>query len=152
MLTRLLVALSLLVALPAYASCTWTQSTNAIAAKVVCTTANESAPSAATDGLPLSAVVAGNKKLSGFSVTAEADSGQTLSGSGTLQAYLYDDQAAAWVRVPDLDLAVTASGIRRQGFPGFEVLAGRVGSRVAFVAVSVGVSAGGITLYLNGDI
>ncbi len=129
-------------------STTWT--TTGQTAKAVCTTGNESAPSAATEGLALYSTQTFSR-LKGFSVSAAADSGQTLSGSGSLQAYIYDDQAAAWVRVPDLDLSVTVSGGRYQGWMGYEVMAGRVNARIAFVPVSVGLSAGGITIFLNGD-
>lgn len=54
----------------------------------------------------------------GYYVRIEADSGQTLSGAGTLQAWRYDFGEGAWARVPDLDRTIPAgaSGMRRYGF------------------------------------
>jgi hypothetical protein len=145
---RGLLALVLLLSAPAaLATCTWSSTGNS-SAKIVCTSGNESAPTLATEGLSLTA---GGIALKGLGLTAEADTGQTFTAtpSGTLQAYLYDDVAAAWVRVPDLDVSVTATSLRRQGWQGFTVLAAR--GRIAFVPVSVTLSSGGITLYLNGS-
>ena len=40
-----------------------------------------------------------------------ATSGQTLSGAGTLQAYIYDRALAVWARYVAGDLSVTATSI-----------------------------------------
>lgn len=126
----------------ARAACTWSTLTSTTY-KVVCTTGNESAPTLESEGAPLG-------YFRGFNVTAEADSGQTFTAApgGTLQAYLWVDAAQAWVRVPDLDLSIGAASVRRQAFMGFQVVSPR--GRIAYVPVSVTLSAGGITLYVAG--
>ena len=90
------------------------------------------------------------KPLSAVGLTAEADASQTLSGGGTLQAYVYDPQAAAWARCPDCDLALSLASVRRQSFPAFDVKVGLPGARVAWIPAGVTVSSGGVTVYLNG--
>jgi hypothetical protein len=137
-LLALLVALSLPAA--ASATCTWTN-TNAYEAKLVCTTANESAPSAATDGFDFS------QCLKGVSLFICADSGQTLSGSGTVKLYQRHPIAALWGEIPDLNVSPTVSSVRCQGFPGIWSVVAQ--GRLAVQPVSVGVSSGGFTAWLT---
>lgn len=100
------------------------------------------APTLATEGMGLHGVT-------GFRVSICAESGQTLSGTGNLRAYLYHTDAALWMRNPDLDLAVDASSVRCQAFP--DMTTGTtVGHRVLFAADTVGVS-GGTTVTVRID-
>lgn len=84
----------------------------------------------------------------GFYLILEADSGQTLSGAGTMRAWRYDFGSSAWARVPELDLAVpaAASGLRRVAW-GDRTSAVRSGC-VLYAADSVTVSAGTLTVRL----
>jgi hypothetical protein len=105
-----------------------------------------SAPSASTEGLSLNCV-------DGFCVVVEAPSGQTLSGAGTLQAYIWDPLlnagAGAWARMPAGDKSVTGTAAR-QAFAADEVLSGR-GGRVIYIPSSVTVSSGTTcTVYILG--
>jgi hypothetical protein len=88
----------------------------------------------ATDGVSLSG-------LKALSVVVEAEATRTLSGGGTLQAYMYDSSVAAWYRVPELDCTVSSSGVRRAAY-NFVIEATRSSARIAFVPDSVTVSAG----------
>lgn len=132
-------ALIALSPLAAWASCTWT-STGTFTAKLVCTSANESIPSASDAGLSLL-----NCKK-GVAVFIEADSGQTLSGSGTLKVAVYNEQAKAWGEVPDLAISPTVASARYQGFAAIWVADSS--GRIAVYPVSLGVSSGGLTAYL----
>jgi hypothetical protein len=134
-----LVALSLPMA--ATATCTWTTLADT-EFKVVCTTANETAP---TTGTTAGWEVAQCKK--GFNVFIAADSGQTLSGSGTVQVHIYDANLAIWGQVIDLALLPTAATVRGQGFAGIWAVV--TGGRLAVVPVSVGVSSGGFTAHVT---
>jgi hypothetical protein len=134
-----LVALSLPMA--ASATCTWTTLSDT-EFKVVCTTANETAP---TTGTTAGWEVAMCRK--GFNVFIAADSGQTLSGSGTVQVHIYDANLAIWGQVIDLALSPTAASVRGQGFAGIWAVV--TGGRLAVVPVSVGVSSGGFTAHVT---
>src|SRR4051812_46307439 len=83
------------------------------------------APTLATEGMSLVGV-------KGFRVSICAQSGQTLSGAGSLRAYLYHSDAALWMRNPSLDLSVTAAGVRCQAFPDFVTGADPGNHRVLF--------------------
>ena len=84
----------------------------------------------------------------GITVTVCADSGQTLSGAGTLTAYNRDESIALWATVPDFNLTVSSSARRCQSFAGFNVDV-PVG-RVTWVPTGVTVSGGGVTVYISG--
>jgi hypothetical protein len=127
---------------------TWTD--NGLSANAVCTTGTEAAPSGAV-GLALCASSLGGKRLSGVSVTLAADAGQTLSGAGTLTAYVYHPDLGAWSRAPDLDLGVSSTVRAQTWFVG-TVPVGRPGSRIAYVPTGVTMSAGGLTVYVDGDL
>ena len=121
------------------AAATWTL-TGSTSVKAVAGSGTADAPTLATQGMNLA-------NVGGFSVVASADSGQTLSGAGSLQAYLYDDNVARWARCPDLDLTCGTASVRDLAFPGFSVLSPR--GRIAYVPSGVTVSSGGVTIYLN---
>jgi hypothetical protein len=117
--------------------------------KSVFSTGSEAAaaPTLATQGQPL-------LEMAGLYVAIEADSTRTLSGAGSLTAYIYDSAPgafAAWVRCPDLDLPVpaSASGLRRVAFSGLQLVAPR-GTRLMYIPVGVTLSAGGLTVYQMG--
>lgn len=106
-----------------------------------CTTA---APATtATQGMSL-------LQLKAFRLSICAASGQTLSGAGTMSAYVYQSGEGRWLPDPGLNQTVTAT-TRCQAFPDFQV--GGSFDRVQFVATGVTVS-GGLTLdvLLDGQI
>jgi hypothetical protein len=143
---RYLVALLVAgLALPAHADCVWT-TLNTLAAKVVCGDGDEVAPSAATDGLALDPGIPFGNKPRGLSIVAAADATRTIT-SGTLKAYVYSDDAAAWARVPELDLTVSEAGNRYVSWSGFNVTVPK--GRIAYIPSVVVLSAGGITVYLQ---
>jgi hypothetical protein len=125
-------------------SITWT-ATGTRSAKAVCTTGTESAPS---DGLtPVDGLGAILSDAKGFYVTVEADSGQTLSGAGSLLCHLWNPISGVWARCPDMDFTVSIASKRGMGFLGAEVVSGR--GRVAYVPSGVTFSSGGLTIYIN---
>lgn len=129
---------------------TWTD--NSISAQGAFTTGTEAAPATATAGLSLCPPAFGSKRLKGVAVTLAADLGQTLSGAGSLLCYVYVPALAAWSRCPDLDVAVSVSGVRAQTWSAPEILVGQASSRIAYVPSGVTVSAGALTAYLDGDL
>ena len=137
---KLIVAAALVLPVSAWATCTVTQPSTTTA-KIVCTTANESAPTLATDGMN----VANCKRGVAPFVCAP---GGTLSGTGTMKVYVWNSYASAWGEVPDLALSVNASGTPVcMGFGSLMVYVR--GPRIMLVPSSVGVSAGGVTTYLS---
>lgn len=80
-------------------------------------------------------------------VSVLANSGQTLSGGGTLDCWIYDDAQTFWFRLPELDLQVNWPGpgsttVRRgRMFPGIRIPP-RLGGRVLWVANGITVSGG----------
>ena len=99
-----------------------------------------SAPTLADDGIAIDVAT-------GFSVFAEADSGQTLTGTGSLFCYVYDRVFAAWIRAPALDMTISnVSGQRRLAFPSLEVFARR--GRIVYITNALAVSSGSVTVYL----
>lgn len=93
-----------------------------------------SAPTLATEGVSLEFV-------KNWRVIVSADSGQTLAGAGTLQAYHYNP-TTGWARNPDLDLtiSVTASTYRSQVFS--DVLVGPPMGRLRYVPSGITLSSG----------
>lgn len=136
------IALVVAIAIPstAFAACTFSSS-GSTDSTLTCTTGSGSAPTADTDGVALGPIG------QGFAVIVSADSGQTLSGAGTLLAYVYSGAVGRWIRCADLDITVGTSGVRDLTFNAIWV-AGRKG-RVAFVPSSVTVSSGGVTVFIN---
>ncbi len=91
------------------------------------------APTLVTEGLNLRGVI-------GFRVTVCANATRTLSGTGTLQAYVWDNDLLRWIRNPALDISVSTSGVRCLAFPDIRTAA--ASGRVLFAANAVTVSAG----------
>lgn len=144
-----LTAVLLALALPLLASAapaTYTDTGNGVAG--VCASGTCDAPVEAaglTDGLPMTRTFTSTK---GLTVTVCADDTRTLSGAGTLTAYIRDPSVALWATVPDLNLTVSSSARRCQSFSGFLVTL-PIG-RITWVPTGVTVSAGGITVYVSG--
>ena len=120
------------------AAATWS-SPDPKTSKAVSGSGTTDAPTLATQGLELD-------RVAGFFVTAEADSGQTLSGAGALTAYWYDNATAAWSRVPAMDLATTTATVRRLTLH-VSAVANR--GRIAYAPTGVTVSSGGVTIYIT---
>lgn len=97
------------------------------------------APSTSSEGISMS-------QVTGFKLSVCATTGNTLSGAGSLKAYLYNPVAALWMRNPALDVNVTATGERCQVFPDFTVSAPAITGgdpyRALWGTSSVTVSAG----------
>lgn len=93
------------------------------------------APATATLGMALGGVKS-------FRLSVCAASGQTLTGAGTLDVWLYDSVDALWKLNTGLELAVDASGVRCQVFPDFPVDVSKDGTRVLPATNSVTVSGG----------
>jgi hypothetical protein len=87
----------------------------------------------ATEGLNLDG-------LKGFRVCVAAASAQTLSGAGTLDAYLYDYNTARWAINPGLALTQSTSGVRDRCFPDQRVSVPT--GRVLYAANGITVSGG----------
>lgn len=85
--------------------------------------------------------------VSAVAVTVCAASGQTLSGGGSLQAYLYDATTQVWARAPDLDLSTTVASVRCLTFPAMYV-PGSAG-RIAWVTNAVTASTNNVTVYIK---
>jgi hypothetical protein len=122
------------------AAATWTNPSGTTAV-AVCAQAGVTcdAPTLATQGLSLD-------NVQGYSVTACAASSQTLSGAGTLTAYVYDDAVGLWSRIPELDLTVGTATIRCITFLGVWAAAPR--GRVAYVPTTVTASSNSVTVYM----
>lgn len=103
-----------------------------------------SVPTSTSNGMQLYGV-------QGFRLTVCAPSGQTLSGAGTMQAYLCDAAKSVCSRNKGLDVTVNASSVRCQVFPDFTVgVVPWADSTVEFVASGVTVSSGTpLTVYLD---
>lgn len=69
-----------------------------------------SAPASATDGIALRGIV-------GYRLSVCATSTNTLSGAGTVLAYVYVPTQGAWARNPSLDFTMSASSVKCQLFP-----------------------------------
>lgn len=89
----------------------------------------------ATDGLPLS----GDETAS---ATLVAPSGQTLSGAGTLNCYVYDQTVGLWARCTAGDVTTIPSGSRAFASEAVGVSQGR-SSRIKWIPAGVTFSGGG---------
>jgi hypothetical protein len=141
---RKILALTILIpSLASAAAATWTNPSGTTAV-VACAQAGVTcdAPTLATQGLLLD-------NMQGLVVTACAASGQTLSGAGTLTAYIYDTTIGVWSRIPDLDLTVGTASVRCLSFAGIWVAAPR--GRVAWVPSTVTASSNAVTIYITGE-
>lgn len=100
------------------------------------------APSDAIHCLSASPVGLDLRDVRGYRVIVVAESGQTLSGGGTLRAYLYDFFEAAWVPNEQLDISMAdgKAGVRRNVFADIATMV-RAGC-VMYAADGVTVSGG----------
>jgi hypothetical protein len=99
-----------------------------------------SAPTLSTDGQPIQDLIA-------MTVVVDAGLGVTLSGTGTLQCYIYDAYVGAWARAKFGDLTVDDTS-RAQVFNAFTVLTPR-NARIKWVPNAVtfaGGGSGGVTV------
>jgi hypothetical protein len=137
MLRRALLAaaLTLVPAFALAAAPTWTTLAPRSVRGTCATGTCSDAPTLVSQGMNLEGV-------GGVTVHVCADSGQTLSGAGTLQAYVWNDQLQYWSRLIDRDLSVTHSAYRCQAFDVLWV--GGPRGRLAFVPSGVTVSSGGL--------
>ena len=140
---KILALLTLVPGLALAAPAVWTNPSGTTAL-AVCTTAGVTcdAPTLATEGLKLD-------NMQGLTVTACAAAANTLSGAGTLTAYIYDDTVGVWSRLFDLDLTVSGSPGRCISFAGIWVAAPR--GRVAWVPSVVTASSVSVTVYMVGE-
>lgn len=115
--------------------------TNGQSVKAVCSSGTETFGQGATDGVNIA-------NLRAIGVIVDADSAQTLSGAGTLQCWYQGPITGLWSRMSDLDLSVSLSSVRSQAYASMQIPASR--GRIAWVPSSVTVSAGGLTIYING--
>lgn len=106
------------------------------------------APTTATEGVSL-------LQVRGFRVAICAAVGQTLSGAGTLQAWVYQAKAQVWMRNPSLDLTISVTATscagaacRCQVFPDQRVPV-LYAHRVLYAANAVTVSGGTVTTYIT---
>lgn len=102
----------------------------------------KAAPTLITEGMLL-------EDVDGYRVIVSSATGTTLSGAGTLAAYIWDTDIAAWIRNPDLDLTVGTASVRRLAYPDQET---KVPSgRVYYAATGVTFSAGsdGVTVQIK---
>jgi hypothetical protein len=104
-----------------------------------CTTAGVTcdAPTLVTDGVSL-------KGVGGVTVTVCATTGQTLSGAGTLTAYVWNEATSTWANAPDYNLTVTSSSVRCQNFAPFWVA--DTHGRIAWVTTGVTASSNNVTV------
>lgn len=119
--------------MPLNASGTWTPIVTYTDATTVASGGTRAAPTLATDGMDIS-------DATGWRVIVSADSGQTLSGAGTVQIWLWSIALGRWVRNKQLDYSVAETGVRDAGSPDFAAYAGfgRVFPQVAGVTSSGG--------------
>lgn len=88
--------------------------------------------------------------LYGFRVCIHADSGQTLSGAGSLRAWVYDHGLSRWIANPGSDLTVSANSAGKRDACFNDQLVGvRVG-RVFYATDGVTVSGGSVTVRITG--
>ena len=99
-------------------------------------------PSTTADGMALGGVRS-------FRITVCAASGQTLSGAGSVQMWLYDPVAALWTRNPGLDQTITVTATscagaacQCQAFPDLVAGNNNMGFRVEPYLNAVTVSGG----------
>ena len=126
------------------AAATWS-SNGQWSVKAVCASGTADAPTLASEGIDL-------QGIRGFTVHVEADSTRTLSGAGTLDFYIWNNEGQRWGKLcsstgAQVQYTVAASGVRSCGYQGFEVIDSK--DRIAIVPTGVTVSAGGLTIYIN---
>lgn len=109
-----------------------------------------SAPTDPLDGIPTAS-------LRAFSVYLSVGNAITLSGAGSLAAYVFSQLLGRWTRFPGGDISVATSGVRDLCFGPFLVdrfkSAQNAGTRIAFVPTGVTFSSGsgGATVTIEGE-
>jgi hypothetical protein len=94
----------------------------------------ESAPTGASEG-------AGLEGVGTVQVVAQAPSGQTFDGTGSLLGYVLPPDSTVWVRAPRCDLEMDdANGLAAVSLPSLEVAS--PAGRFALVCSGVGLSGG----------
>lgn len=105
---------------------------------------SRAAPTLDTEGMPMFG-------LRGFRCCIFADVGQTLSGAGFVDFYIYNPDVGLWMINPGLTQTVTATTVRAQAIPDFELGADMfLNHRVLAAARAVTVSSGAVTLRIDG--
>lgn len=99
------------------------------------------APTVVTDGMDLG-------DCTGWRVILSADSGQTLSGAGNVQIWLWSNLLGRWVRNKQLDYSVTESAVRDAASPDQPTYVGY--GRIFAQVVGVTASSGNITTQIEG--
>jgi len=140
---KFLAALLLIPSLAYGAAGTWALiGTGPSSRSFLCTTAGVTcdAPTLVTDGVSLSGVGGVVVTVCGTASTT------TLSGAGTLTAYVYNEGTSSWAPAPDYNLTVTSSAVRCQSFAPFWVA--DTHGRIAWVTTGVTASANSLTVYV----
>ena len=72
-----------------------------------------------------------------------AEDGQTLTGTGVLEAYIYDRDLGFWARMPGSDIVIPSSidGFQHFAYPAIPIIGPR-GGRLLYAASNIGVSGG----------
>lgn len=122
--------LALLLSLPAFAA--WTNG-------VEVQSLTRADPTDSGDGVSL--IATSGLPVRGYMLSVCAATGQTLSGGGYLRAWVYSPLAAQWMRNPDLDQQVTATGKSCQAVSDFRTGYLKL-RRVLFAADGITVSGG----------
>lgn len=121
---------------------TWAALTNSKRGRVLTSaasgTSTETAPTTDdTYGIECSAVRS-------LFLILEAVSGQTITGTGTMDCYLYDADCASWVRLPHLDYNLADipgyTAVRRVALPAVSLTVRR--GRIVWIPNTVAVSGG----------
>lgn len=110
------------------------------------------APTLATEGWEVAPSQRGPSV--GYSVVIQAPTGQTLSGAGTVEAWVYDS-TFGWHRYGDTTLDVTSlagcTGLQTCEFTGFQIFGPYPGGRMLYAAKGVTISSGSaVTVAIKG--
>lgn len=94
-----------------------------------------------TDGMAIDGV-------GGFDTTISADSGATISTAFNLEAYIYKDILARWVRAKEYDIPASTgvTGVRDNHLRSFKIYSPRPGTRIGYSLTAGAVSAGNVTI------
>jgi hypothetical protein len=130
---KLLTAIIVLfLAAPAYATCTWTASTNVAGVQGACSATEGAAPTKVTDGTTFGGTWIG--KVTGFTVVIDA--GASTMTATTLLCWVFNPATNVWSRMPDWDLSVQA--LTSQSFYGIPVPHAPAGVRIAWQPAAAG--------------
>lgn len=112
-------------------------------ATTVASAGTRAAPTVVTDGMDIG-------DCTGWRVIISADSGQTLSGAGTVQIWLWSVFLGRWVRNKQLDYPILESSVRDAVSPDLQCFVGY--GRVFPQVVAVTSSSGNITTQAEGGV